>query len=255
MGTLGTTIGVEAPDLDVRLAYVFGTSACAMASVAEPAFIPGVWGPFYSAMVPGLWLNEGGQSAAGAALDHLVTMHPAAGEVAAIAEQDGLSLVEWLDRRAVDASASHADAVKLAGGIHVVPEFLGNRSPFADPDARAVIAGLGLDRDHASLVALYLAGLTGIGYGLRQLLERFAAEGISISSIVASGGAARILLVCQMLADATSMPVAVSDSSEPVLLGAAMLGTVATGRRTSPQTMQAMSGGSTVFSPAGGNSS
>ncbi len=252
VGTLGATIGTEAPDLEARLAYIFGTSACAMASVAEPTFVPGVWGPYYSAMVPGLWLNEGGQSAAGAAIDHLVTLHPAAGEIAAIAQENGLSLVEWLDRQAVQASATHADAVRLADGIHVVPEFLGNRSPFADPDARAVIAGLGLDRDHASLVALYIAGLTGIGYGLRQLLDRFAAEGISISSIVASGGAARSPLVCQLLADASNVPVAVPDSSEPVLLGAAMLGTVSAGRHTLPQAMQAMSGGSTVFSPAGG---
>ena len=31
----------------------------------EPLFVNGVWGPYYSAMVPGLWLNEGGQSATG----------------------------------------------------------------------------------------------------------------------------------------------------------------------------------------------
>ena len=28
-------------------------------------FVKGVWGPYFSAMVPGLWLNEGGQSATG----------------------------------------------------------------------------------------------------------------------------------------------------------------------------------------------
>ena len=31
----------------------------------EPVFVPGVWGPYYSAMVPGLWVNEGGQSVTG----------------------------------------------------------------------------------------------------------------------------------------------------------------------------------------------
>ena len=31
----------------------------------QPLFVPGVWGPCLSAMVPDLWLNEGGQSATG----------------------------------------------------------------------------------------------------------------------------------------------------------------------------------------------
>lgn len=31
----------------------------------QPLFVPGVWGPCLSAMVPELWLNEGGQSATG----------------------------------------------------------------------------------------------------------------------------------------------------------------------------------------------
>lgn len=253
VGTLGARIDGADEALGSRLAYIFGTSACSMASAEEPIFVPGVWGPYFSAMVPGLWLNEGGQSAAGAALDHLVMLHPAANEVAALAAAENISMVEWLDRQATAASASLPETVRLADGVHVVPEFLGNRSPFADPDARAVIAGLGLDRDHASLVALYVAGLTGIGYGLRQLLERFAAEGIAVSSIVASGGAARSPLVCQLLADATNVPVAVPDSAEPVLLGAAMLGAVAGGQGTLRDAMSAMSGGARLSQPAGGD--
>lgn len=31
----------------------------------DPIFVPGVWGPYFSAMVPGFWLNEGGQSVTG----------------------------------------------------------------------------------------------------------------------------------------------------------------------------------------------
>ena len=72
IGTVGIGAGPQA-----NLGYVFGTSSCTMTSTSEPVFVPGVWGPYYSAMVPGMWLNEGGQSAAGAAIDHLLSFHAA----------------------------------------------------------------------------------------------------------------------------------------------------------------------------------
>jgi ribulose kinase len=204
-------------------------------------------------MIPGLWLTEGGQSAAGAAIDHLVTMHPASSEARAKSETAGLSLVAWLDRRAAEMCPDLAGAVELAKSVHVVPEFLGNRSPHADPDARAVIAGVGLDTDIADLISLYVAGLCGIGYGLRQLLQPLSEDGIEIDMIVASGGAAQSNLVRQLLADTTNAPVAIAKTEEPVLLGAAMLGTVAAGRYHSLlEAMKAMSALSTVFFPAGG---
>src|SRR5713226_6799715 len=78
IGTIGgRTKSGESVDVCNRLAYIMGTSACIMATTAAPCFVPGVWGPYYSGMVPGLWLNEGGQSAAGAAIDHLIGSHPA----------------------------------------------------------------------------------------------------------------------------------------------------------------------------------
>ncbi len=252
IGTLGVPIP-GAADISNRLAYVFGTSACSLASTTEPVFVNGVWGPYFSAMLPGLWLNEGGQSAAGAAMDHLVTMHPASAQAAALARAAGQSLVGWLDHRALAACASADQAVHLAGGLHVVPEFLGNRSPLADPDARAVIAGLGLDGGVDDLTGLYVAGLCGIGYGLRQLLDAFALDGIRIETIVASGGAAQSALVRQVLADATGVAVAVPLAPEPVLLGAAMLAAVAAGHSaTLAQAMALMSGESTLYQPAEG---
>jgi D-ribulokinase len=236
-----------------RMAYVFGTSACTMMSSTKPLFIPGVWGPYYSAMVPELWLSEGGQSAAGAAIDHLVSMHPASGEVAEAARAAGISLPELLAEDARDTSASLSDAARLAGRLHVVPDFLGNRAPFADPNARGIIAGLGMESDRRSLVSLYVAGLLGLGYGLRQIVAASRDKGAVVDAIALSGGAGQSPLVRQLIADSTGIPVLVSRESDPVLLGSAMLAAVAGGAFGTLQ--DAMSGMSSVgerYEPAMG---
>lgn len=209
------------------LAYVFGTSSCTMTTTRRPVFVPGVWGPYFSAMVPDAWLNEGGQSVAGAAIERLLSMHPAAPDARRRAHDAGQSLPELLAGLATQAAASLSDAVALVDGLHVVPEFLGNRAPLADPQARAVIAGLGMDDDLESLIALYVAGLCGIGYGLRQIIEAQADAGAPIERVVISGGAGRSDLVRQLLADATGKAVLATRAEEPVMLGAAMLGAVA----------------------------
>ena len=235
------------------LAYVFGTSACTMASSEAPRFVPGVWGPYFSAMVPGLWLNEGGQSAAGAAIEQLLLHHPAWPDARAQADGAGVSVPQWLADAAVRASPSLSDAAVLARGLHVVPEFLGNRSPFADPHARALVAGLGMERDVPSLVALYVAGVLGIGYGLRQIVEASRRHGACIDSVAISGGAGTHKLVRQLLADSTGLPVLVPAQPEPVLLGASMLGGVASGAFPSLRSaMSAMSSIGETHRPADG---
>jgi D-ribulokinase len=122
-----------------------------------------------------------------------------------------------------------AGIVGLVGDIHVVPEFLGNRAPFADPHARATLSGLTLSGDLRDLVGLYLAGLIGVGYGARQILDAQKSEGIQTDMIIVSGGAARDRLVRQILADSTGTTVASVTCHEPVLLGSAMVGAVASG--------------------------
>src|SRR4029453_18412433 len=167
VGTIGGREKSGQPvDVCRRLAYIMGTSACIMATTSEPCFVPGVWGPYFSGMVPGYWLNEGGQSAAGAAIDHLVSSHPAYNEAIAAAHAQGVGILEFLERRIVSRSKSTGEAALFARDIHVLPEFLGNRSPFADPDSRAIVAGMDLDVDIGSMEGLFCGGLCGVGYGL-----------------------------------------------------------------------------------------
>jgi len=251
-GGIGTVGADGAPES--CLAYVFGTSSCTMTTTRTPVFVPGVWGPYFSAMVPDAWLNEGGQSVAGAAIERLISMHPAASDARSRAEQEGQSLPTLLASLAAQAADNLSGVVSLADGLHVVPEFLGNRAPFADPHARAVIAGLGMEDDLDSLVALYIAGICSIGYGLRQIIEVQAAAGAPIERVVISGGAGRLDLVRQLLADATGKPVLAIQAEEPVLLGAAMLGGVAGGQFDDVRTAMArMSQISKTYEPATGD--
>ncbi|WP_321905218.1 FGGY-family carbohydrate kinase [Paraburkholderia tropica] len=250
-GGIGTVGADGAPES--CLAYVFGTSSCTMTTTREPVFVPGVWGPYYSAMVPHTWLNEGGQSVAGAAIERLLAMHPLAPEMQRRAASEGQSLPVMLAALAAQQGGDLSGAIALADGLHVVPEFLGNRAPFADPHARAVIAGLGMETDRESLVALYIAGIASIGYGLRQIIEVQAAAGAAVDRVVISGGAGRLDLVRQLLADSTGKPVLVTQADEPVLLGAAMLGGVAGGMYGDVRTaMSAMSRIGATHAPAAG---
>jgi D-ribulokinase len=244
IGTLGGRGSEgEAVAMTDRLAYIMGTSACIMATTAEPRFVPGVWGPYFSGMIPGLWLNEGGQSAAGAGIDHLVRSHPAYQRAEEAAQAAGESLLDFLERCAVARFGDPAEAALLARDIHVLPEFLGNRSPHADPEARAMIMGLNLDDDIECLERLFVAGLCGLAYGLADVVDAMRARGIACGMMVISGGASRSALVRQIMADTTGLTVALPKTSEPVLLGAAMLGAVA-GKAYAdiPEAMQAMSG-------------
>ena len=249
-GGIGT-VGVSGSP-QTCLAYVFGTSSCTMTTTLEPVFVSGVWGPYFSAMVPNTWLIEGGQSAAGAAIEHLLKLHPAAQQARDEAERLHVSLPVYLSQIALEFVENPSDVIRLAEGIHVVPEFLGNRAPFADPHARALIAGLGMQDDVQSLAKLYVAGICSIGYGLRQIVDAQAAVGAVVDQVVISGGAGSHDFVRQILADTTGLPVMATQAKEPVLLGAAMLGGVAAGAFVSVQSaMQSMSRVDRVYIPSG----
>lgn len=248
-GGIGT-LGVEASP-EGQLAYVFGTSSCTMTSTRNAAFVPGVWGPYFSAMVPDFWLSEGGQSAAGAAIDRLLELHPAAADSQSLAQQAKLPLPVYLANLALQRIENTSETVQLATELHIVPEFNGNRAPNADPHARALIYGLGMERDVESLVSQYIAGICSLGYGLRQIIDAQTQNGIHTRCIVISGGAGQHPLVRQLMADSCDRPVISTQSAEPVLLGSAMLAAVAGGQFPSLiHAMRAMTKAEQIYQPS-----
>jgi D-ribulokinase len=238
-GTLAASRGADLADPRRRLALILGTSSCCMAVSDEARFVDGVWGPYFSALTPGQWLTEGGQSAFGAAIDQLMGAHPAFAE---LTRRSGGKAFEDMEREILARSGTLSRAALLAKDLHVLPDFMGNRSPFADPGARAAVVGLDLRADHASLIELYVAALVGLAHGVGQIIGTLeAAGGYDFDMLVVSGGAGRSKLVRQLIADATQKKVGAPETSEPVLLGAAMLAAVAAGRHTVASAMSAMS--------------
>ncbi|KAL2586646.1 hypothetical protein AAZV13_13G067300 [Glycine max] len=236
-----------------RMVLVCGTSTCHMAVSRSKLFIPGVWGPFWSAMVPEYWLTEGGQSATGALLDHIIEDHAASACLANQAASQKISLFELLNKMLetmmVELNLSFIAA--LTKDVHVLPDFHGNRSPIADPKAKGVIYGLTLDTSDKQLALLYLATVQGIAYGTRHIVEHCNAHGHKINTLLACGGLSKNPIFIQEHADIIGSPIILPRESEPVLLGAAILGAVATRKYHSlSEAMKALNAAGQVIHPS-----
>lgn len=64
-------------DVSSKMALICGTSSCHMSVEKELVWANGIWGPYKDAIFPAFYLHEGGQSATGILLDHIVKTHPA----------------------------------------------------------------------------------------------------------------------------------------------------------------------------------
>jgi FGGY-family pentulose kinase len=244
-----------------RMALIAGTSACHMMSSQEPVFVRGVWGPYKSAMVPDMYLNEGGQSAAGKLLDHVTSTHAAFNELVEKATEAGHDVAgregtpyaylnEHLAAMAVKQGLAPQDIGMLTKDIHVYPDFFGNRSPLGDPTMKGAVIGLGQSSGVDELALLYLATLQSLAYQTRHIIDACqSADHTPIHTIFVTGGLVANPLYLQAHADITGCLVEIAAEPEAVLLGAAVLGARASGAfKDVPSAMKAMNkAGSTVY--------
>lgn len=254
LGMLGVPLTAgETLDFDTRLALIGGTSTCHMAVSRQPRFIDGIWGPYYSAMVPGFWLTEGGQSATGALIDHVVQGHPRAPELQARAREQGTTLYALLDEALAALAPEPSRRAELTADLHVYPDFHGNRSPRADASLRGMISGLRLSDSVQSLALLYLATIQSLAHGTREIIERMNEAGYRIDTLIACGGDTKNPTFIREHADITGCRLVLPHEPEAVLLGSAMLGAVAAGSHPDlPSAMSAMSSSGRILQPATG---
>ncbi len=217
--------------LETALALIGGTSNCHMAVSPTPKFIRGIWGPYYGAMVPGLWLTEGGQSAAGSAIDHVIADHANAPTLNAQAQEQNVTVYQLLNSELdrLQKNSSLPYLALLTRDMHILPYFLGNRSPNADPYAHAIIDGLTLDKSLSSQALRYYATLQAVAYGTRDIARAMNKSGYRIDTLYVTGGGTKNPLWLQEHADATGLTLVLPEEPEAVLLGSAILAAVGAG--------------------------
>ncbi|HZL54809.1 MAG TPA: xylulokinase [Solirubrobacteraceae bacterium] len=113
-----------------------------------------------------------------------------------------------------------------AEGLLFAPYLAGERTPYADPDARGAFTGLSLRHDAGALVR---AVLEGVAFGLRDCLDLVDAAGGTPVRARVSGGGSRGDLWLEILAAVLELPLERTVVDAGAAYGAALLGGIAAG--------------------------
>ncbi|KAI1210345.1 Nup93/Nic96-domain-containing protein [Annulohypoxylon truncatum] len=239
VGTVGAKVDTEyghsdesAPANDLaqastRLAAVAGTSTCHLAMSEKPVFVNGVWGPYRDVLLPNYWLAEGGQSATGELLRHVIETHPAHKEVIPLAEAMHMNIYDYMNGHLRElAEKTSAPTVSYLGRhFFFYGDLWGNRSPIADPNMKGAVIGLSPDSSVDGLALYYYATMEFIALQTRQIIEAMNTAGHNIQTIFMSGSQCQNDMLMDLIATVCSKPVLIPRYVHAAVVhGAAMLG-------------------------------
>ena len=210
-----------------RLAAVAGTSTCHIAMSPKPVFVSGVWGPYRDVLIPEYWMAEGGQSATGELLKHVLETHPAFQEALSISESYNTNIYDYLNEHLKDLQVkSDAPTISYLGRhFFFYGDLFGNRSPVADPRMTGSVIGLSNDKSVDGLALYYYATMEFIALQTHQIIETMNKSGHKISSIFMSGSQCQNDILMRLMASACNMPVLIPRYVHAAVVhGAAMLG-------------------------------
>ncbi|OCK85835.1 Pentulose kinase [Lepidopterella palustris CBS 459.81] len=239
IGTVGAKVALDGDTLNsdvakndvsqafTRLAAVAGTSTCHLAMSEKPVFVNGVWGPYRDVLIPDYWMAEGGQSATGELLKHVIETHPAFHEAHSVAETFNTNIYNYLNEHLREmAEKEKAPSISWLGRhFFFYGDLFGNRSPVADPNMKGAVIGLSSDKSLDGLALYYYATMEFIALQTHQIVDAMNRSGHIISSIFMSGSQCQNDILMNLIAAACDMPVLIPRYVHAAVVhGAAMLG-------------------------------
>lgn len=239
IGTVGAKVNLssdqlsdEAPANDqsqafTRLAAVAGTSTCHLVMSKDPVFVPGVWGPYRDSIIPNFWMAEGGQSATGELLKHVLETHPAYNQAISMSQSSHSNVYDFLNQHLLDMQekTSAASISHLGRHFFFYGDLFGNRSPIADPTMSGSVVGLSSDKSLDGLALYYYGTMEFIALQTLQIITAMNKAGHKISSIFMSGSQCQNDILMSLIATACDMPVLIPRYVHAAVChGAAMLG-------------------------------
>jgi xylulokinase len=187
------------------LSIVLGTSGVVFSTLPAYAADPAARTHTFCHAVPGVWHAMG-------------VMLSAAGS---------LSWLQGIVGESFDRLVAEAEPWEPGvEGLTFLPYLVGERTPHANPDARAAFAGLSVRHDRGALVR---AVLEGVAYGLRDILELLRDLGVEPTVGRVSGGGARSDLWLNIVASVLGVPLERMENDDGSAFGAALLAGVRTG--------------------------
>ena len=201
----------EEGDLVVK----FGGAGDIMLTSERPVTDPRMFIDFH--IVPGLHVSNGCMAASGSVLNWIVAQL-GQGEAEA-ARAAGQSPHAWLDDQAGDLPPG-------AGGLVLLPYFLGEKTPLHDPRAKGTLVGLGL---HHELRHVWRVALESVAFGFRHHMDVFEEMDCGVGRVLACDGGAASDLWMQITADVLERPVERLLEHPGSSLGAAFVAGMGTG--------------------------
>ncbi len=200
-GSVG--IGVVSPG---AVSATIGTSGVVLAAMDSPSLDPGGRLHTFCHAIPGRWLVMGVTQAAGLSLRWFRDQFGVGAE----------NHAESYDELTTEAAKAPAGC----DGLLWAPYLMGERTPYLDPAARAMLVGLTASHTRAHVIRSILEG---VAFSLRDTFTIFREIKVPVKTIRLGGGGARSPLWRQIQADIYAQPVETVEAEEGAAYGAAIL--------------------------------